>query len=381
MNYKDLKKDIFKDVIEDNFRVLNSIEKLLETKGYKDYENFNELAKQLSYDYLVQKRRDVTNEDLLVEKRGKKYECKNPADFPEENSPLDKINLIDPLTAWTEDRDELECGNLKFNYLKNLDAEIMILCKDSTGKDTYKDCVEKLQPYPENLNNYINKVNDINPFDFDKNDPNKKYLNALDWRYGFSSDVKNNRILRNMIHDYLDESVSYTDNGNVDPKENKNIFMTNSFVFLSASQKTSSIVPNSLFEMSVKEYIVPLLDIIKPRCVIQGGEDAIYFSINAIYNLIKDKDNEELQTINKDYEYKYKKHKGNFSNMTNLLKITHKNMLEKNDSKEFLYDINWDNEKTTLFFPSFHPCMPKYYKKEDGSNDGHYVWKYIKDYI
>ena len=375
MSYENLKKDIFKDVIENNYRVLNSIEKLLETKGYKDYENFNELAKQLSYDYLVKKRREYKREDL---KEGE-YQCENPANFPYEHSPFDKENHIDCLTAWTEDWDKISSNNIEFRYLKNLDAEFVILGKDSTGQITHKKDIEEFgeltEKQKENIKKYINKEISENPFDADK-------ANAIDvHKLGFSpKGIKTNTNLRKSCKDYLSEDIGIVnEDGFIIPNENKNIFFTNSFVFLSAKDMSPSIIPDNIFRNSLEEFIIPLLDIIKPKAVIQGGSEAIVFSRDAIHAMIKE--DEDLESINKNYEAIYKKHKHMNSSLEQLLNCTHNKMIKKIVPKEFLYHIQWNEETTTYFFPINHPSRPKYFYNSDCEKDGYYVWTYIKDYI
>lgn len=366
-NYEFLKDNIFNELRRTSkyFIFENVKSKMLETLNIKDSNNpnFIKLAKQISYDYLVDKRRSVKNEDLIVGK----YKCKNPAHFPEINSVLDKLNHIDHLTSWTEDWIELKYENISFNYLKNLDSNILILCKDSTGQETYFEYSEPLRPYLPNVSSYINKKIEKNPYE---KESSKKIIN--DWRFGFSPDVKNNKMIRSWVHKYLEnERISESDYGNVEPISNENIFLTNSFVFLSASEISPSIVPETLFKKSIKEYIIPLLDIIKPKCVVQAGSDAIYYSKSVISDIVEE-----------DKSFLNVNNIGNINcSMTELLKETHKKMKNNEEPSSFLFHLNWDTKKTTYFFPSTHPSRPLYFKLDNKMNDGHYVWKYLNNYI
>ena len=377
MNYKDLKKEIFKDVIEDNYRVLNIIEKLLEDKDYKYDENYPKLLKQLSYDFLVKKRREYKKEDL----KDGEYQCENPANFPYEHSPFDKENHIDCLTAWTEDWENLKYKDIEFRYLKNLDAEFVILGKDSTGQITHKKDIKKFgeltEKQKENIKKYINKDISENPFDDDK-------ANEIDvYKLGFSpKGIKTNTNLRKSCEDYLSENIGKVNkDGFIIPDKNKNIFFINSFVFLSAKDMSPSIIPDNIFRNSLEEFIIPLLNIIKPKAVIQGGTEAIVFSRDAINEMIKN-DN-KLKDFNKNFEEIYIKHKKMNESLEQLLNCTHNKMIKEIEPKEFLYHIQWNKNEddTTYFYPINHPSRPKFFYNSDCKQDGYYVWMYIKDYL
>lgn len=349
--YEMLKDIVFKKLMEvfdkAPFRLINQIEKVLERNGLKNYENSQQLIKQLSYDYLVKKRRDESN----LEK------CANPSNWPEDKSPLDKKYLIDCLTAWTEKWEDLKCNDIEFRFLKNLDAPIVVLLKDSTGKITYKKFADEMKEYPQGLSEYINKSANRNPFDFGSS----QYRCAYEWRIGFSPDVKTNIQLRNMIHKYLNQKVSSTESGEVCPIENENIFMSNSFVFLSAGELSPSMVPDKIFEMSVKKYILPLLNVIKPKYVFQCGSDAQYFTKLAISNLQKE---EFIQGWSDPGE--------NLDLGFNKLQKVHETMSEKKGLREILLHINWSHNQTTFFLPVTHPSRPRYYN--NGRQDSHVVW-------
>jgi hypothetical protein len=370
--YAQLKKEIFKK-IKTNL-ILDEIDKeLSEIILNVEEKSYQKLVKQLAYDFLVEKRRAYKNDDLIKDKA----ECKNPANFPDENSPFDITRHIDCLTAWTEEWEDIECGEIKFKYLKNLDADIMILGKDSTGKSTHEKYIRELGEYnADEVRRYVNKETQTNPFSCSSK---KDILN--EFRLGFSpKGVRTMTNLRKFSYQYLEEKICKAEKneGEIIPKKNKNIFLTNSFVFLSAGEISPSFVPDELFKKSVEEFIIPLLNIIKPKAVIQCGTEAIFFSRNSIHDLIEN--NKELKELNPKYEDNLKKHKSCFSSLGELLKTTHKCMFD-NKPKNFLYHINWNSNATTHFFPVNHPSHPLYYYKTEQERDGHYVWKYITRYI
>ncbi|MEA2020047.1 MAG: hypothetical protein U9N59_16585 [Campylobacterota bacterium] len=393
MNYEDLKKEIFQKIKTN--RVLNRVEELLGEKAFKNSHNYEKLLKQLSYDFLVYKRRNYKQEDLKSEskdKKGKYYQCENPANFPEANNPFDKTKHIDCLTAWTEDWEKIECQDIKFDYLKNLDADIIILGKDSTGQESYKPEIEELKKTIEKLtenkntdeiyeevSKYINKEIDISPYE------NKDLLEV--YRYGFSSkDVKTNTNLRWACSEYLKDneienkySIGDIENGKIVPKENENIFLTNSFVFLSACKMSPSIIPDEIFKKSLNEFIVPLFEIIKPKTVIQGGTEAIVYSRDGVNDLI---DNcPVLKEINIGHKERYHNHKNISYPLQRLLNCTHDKMSKMTNAKEFLYHIQWNKDEITYFYPINHPSRPKIFYSCDSEEDGYYVWKHINKYL
>lgn len=376
MNYEELKMKVYNKLSfdENNFLVFDKIKKILITseETSETNENFIKLAKQLSYDYLVKKRREYQREDL----KDGDYQCENPANFPEENSPLDKIKHIDCLTAWNEDWEILNCSNIAFQYLKNLNTNIMILLKDATGKNNYYEYAKKLQPYPKALSDYINKTDDENPFEFNRDDPNKRYLNAQEWRYGIGVNVPTNLNLRDLCNKYLNQELSSTISGKIDPVKNENIFLTNSFVFLSAEDHSPSHVPDKLFEKSVNEFIVPLIDTIRPKCVIQGGLDSLISTHETINNLIEN--NIKLKEQNQNNMDIRKKV---FSSLKKRLEFVHSSLQNDKDLRQVLFHINWDKKNTTLFFPSYHPSMIFRAQIKESDQKSYYVWPYIAKYI
>ena len=381
MNYEELKKEVFNKVVEDENRVLKSIENILNSSKYKDDDNYEKLVKQLSYDYLVKKRREYKREDLL----DGTYQCENPANFPFDKSPFDKVNHIDCLTAWIEDWEDISSNDIEFKYLKNLDAKFVILGKDSTGKNDHKQCVEKLiniKKYdPTEVEKFINKVTKINPLDNIEGIEVKDIEDMDIFRFGFSrKGVSTNTNLRTFCERYINEDIGKVTNGLIIPKENQNVFLINSFVFLSAENMSPSIVPDNVFKKSLEEFIIPLLDIIKPKSVIQGGTEAIIFSRNAIYKMINKDDN--LKNLNTDYETMYKKHKKVNGSLEQLLNCTHAKMTQESEAKEFLYHIQWNEKNVTYFYPVNHPSRPKYFYdyNDKCQEDGHLVWKHINKY-
>lgn len=351
MTYKELKDDLFDKVKHEKSLVLDKFDELLKAKISPNFnENYTKLLKQLSYDFLVEKRREYENIDLDG--------CKNPAKFPKDNSPFDKTNHIDCLTAWTEDWEDVTCNKIEFKYLKNLDANIVILGKDSSGQLEHKNDIEKFRKNhtinDKLIREYVNKK--IDSID-------EKAVNFLNvYRFGFSPNgVRTNNMLRTFCKKYLNEEISRTGSGVIEPKENKNIFFTNSFVFLSAGKRAHSYVPDKIFEKSTDEFIVPLLDIIKPKIVIQGGEYAVDFVNKSLSKIC----NNEPSIINK------------ITNFGKSLEDIHKQMLENDlHPKSFLYNTDWNKKSPTYFIPVYHPSYVRYYNKNEQC--GHLVWEHIK---
>lgn len=359
MTFEALKITLFKEIANDKtFLVLDKFDELLKTKtSFSSSDNYTKLLKQISYDYLVKKRRKYSNDDL-----GK---CKNPAKFPDEDSPFDKTNHIDCLTAWTEDWEDIKCGEMEFKYLKNLDADIVILGKDSSGQETHTEHIDKFKSESTINDHMIRKYVNKDKILADKIDERiKKYLDP--YRFGFSPlDVKTNIELTKYCCEYLNEIIGEIKDKVIEPKENKNIFLTNSFVFLSAAKKSSSSVPAKIFSKSADEFIVPLLDIIKPKVAIQCGLAAVSFVNKSIYKIYKSKYADEI----------YKKHSP--KNLGNILVDTHKEMLKDEfEPKDFLYHTDWNKKGLTYFLPVKHPAYPEYYMKNE--QFGHLVWKHIK---
>lgn len=361
-NYSELKNKIFKKIEEIEkddlygkplFLLLEKVEELVKCDCCEESKNFKELCKQLAYDYLVCKRRKYN---------GFTSECKNPSNFPIEKSPYDKENLVDCLTSWTEKRETLSCGDIEFNYLQNLDATYLILGKDSTGQLEHKKTICLLEAEKickEEIRKYVNKESDCNPMRKEDN------IARLDlFRYGFSpKGIKTNRILNQSCCRYLDEQLDTKECENkITPNENPNIFLTNCFVFLSAKGMSPSFIPSEDFQLSVNNFIMPLIDIIKPKVVIQGAQ-SVMDSINTF-----DKENFTILDSQKNYK-----------GYNELLDTIH-SALETNqdDKNSILCHIKWSANECTFFYPVNHPAKPMNYYKSQKNSPTYKVWGIIK---
>lgn len=320
--------------------------------------------KQNAYNKLINKRRS-----FIIDKE---HECENTANFPYENNPFDKIHHIDFLTAWTEDWEICKDEEGSFKYLKNLDADIVIIGKDSTGKNQHLRDTEECKNLDKNLiADYINKT--IDNIDIQLTEKQKTILETF--RFGFSPEgVKTIKNLRTYCEYYLKEKISDDNEKKIIPKKNKNIFMINGFVFLSAEEKTHSKIPNKLFKTSIKEFIIPLLQIIKPKIVIQLGSDVIGNLNDEMVEKIES--SSELKEIN--LEFRNKRKELNFDNQKKYLTEIHEKM-DKNSKNidEIFLQINWDTNNKTYFIPSFHPSYVMRYKNDLTNHTELLIWEKI----
>ena len=350
------------ETIENNAGLINNVRTFLEKKiSNVQLREFDKLVKQVAYDILVLKRREYDNDTLEP--------CANPAHYPEKNSPFDTREHIDCLSAWTQNYEFLELEGIKFKYLKNLDATYVIMGKDSTGKVTHLKSIEKLdnyENYKEKIRAYVNRESNENPFQ----DAKRAYI-LDEFRFGFSpKGVKTSTMLRKLTNAYLHEKISVTNEGAIIPIANENIFLINCFVFLSAEEKTSSFVPDHLFKMSVDEFILPLLEVIKPKIVIQGGMDAAIHSLEGTLRYIQKSDT--LKMLNPNF---YINH---YDSYTAMLTALHTKLIDTTvDLKKVLSTIQWNENECTYFIPVNHPSRSQYYYKEN-KRQGHLVWNYIK---
>lgn len=360
MNY-DYQKLLFeiRESVENSSSLFEEVKAFIQKCVKSNVHNHLEkLAKQISYDILVLKRREYDNESLAP--------CANPASTPNENSPFDTVHHIDCLTAWTQDYEVLECEGIRFKYLKNLDAKYVIMGKDSTGVITHLESIKKLDDYEnveKEIRAYVNREKNDNPF----TDAKKAYI-LDEFRFGFSpKDVKTNTMMRNLCHNYLDEKISASNDGMIIPIANSNIFLINCFVFLSAVEKTHSVVSNKLFKMSVKEFILPLFEIIKPLAIIQGGGEATKYTLEGMRSYV------EQSTYPKPSF-----HMSPYEPFTKNLNALHIQLAkEKVDFNSVLSNVKWNEAEQSYFFPVNHPSMIKCFY-EGKKPQGYLVWSHIK---
>lgn len=393
-NYEDLVCKIHKEIQvidksqQKDFRVLAKITEYM-NKNYSNLinsKNFTKLIKQLSYDCLVKKR--------IANKEVNDLGCGNEANI--QKGIFDKTHHINCITSWTEDWDELECGHFTFEYLNNLDAKYLILLKDTTGVKSFeKHYVEtfinqdNMTKKEEQVKDYINaklhkNIHAINPagegeFNFQKKDSkgrikkysyNKKEL-LKELRYGFGTKgVPTNRNLTRLIESNLDiGNIGDFKNSEIIPIKNKDIFITNTFVFLSKKNLSPSVVPKEGFDLSVNQFIIPLLDIIRPKAVIMCGSHASYYPLKYI--------SENMKSWNTNNIDGYLK---NYTSLTKLLKFHHK--LMKEQKKHQIPRIQWHDESYTYFFPVNHPAMPRYlYPYGKNGKREALVWHYISSIV